>query len=156
MHRILLEPNHAADELLQTVRAMDDAIMFVDVEVALDFVPHSAWSMLFIEVALVTPRWTCFFWLDQRLEVHVYHEGCPCAIAEVAEGVWTTLPRLGNKEDLAAALHPTTIFLMQVEYDLALEVAHALLGQGKSVSFGRFHVSHGRGEIFDRRNITTA
>ena len=92
---------------------MDDAIRFVEVgEVTLDFVADSAWSMLFIEVSLVISTWTCFFGLDECLEVRLDDEGYPCAIAEIAEGELTPLPRLGHHEHLSTALNATTILLV--------------------------------------------
>ena len=43
----LLQLPHAADELLDAIRSIDDAIRFEEGgEVTLDFVSHSAWSML--------------------------------------------------------------------------------------------------------------
>ena len=47
--RLLLELGHAADELLHAIRSMDYAIRFVECgEVTLDFVSHSAWSVLLV------------------------------------------------------------------------------------------------------------
>ena len=84
IHRLLLEPTHAAYELLHTVRSMDDAICFVEVgEVTLDFVPDRALSMLFLEVTLMSQRLTCLFKLDTRLEVSVYEECCLCALVKL-------------------------------------------------------------------------
>ena len=95
---------------------MDDAIRLVEFrEVALDFVADRALSMLFVEVTLMPPRRTCFFGLDQCLEVSLDEERCPGAIAEFAEGDFTPLGLLGDHEDLTAALHPKTILLMQVD-----------------------------------------
>ena len=91
--RLLLELDHPTDELLDAIRTMDDAIRFVEGgEVTLDLVSHCAWSMLLVELSVVTPRWTCFFGWDQGLEVRVDEEGCSAAIAEVAEGVDSTSP----------------------------------------------------------------
>ena len=72
----LLELAHATDELLHAIRSMDDAIRFVEFgEVALDFLAHSAWTMLRLEMPFVPARWTCFFGLDEGLEVRVVDEG---------------------------------------------------------------------------------
>ena len=73
---------------------MNDAKSFVEVgELTLDFVAHSAWSMLFIEVTLVSPRWTSFFALEECIEIFIDEEGCTCAIAEIAErSIGATFP----------------------------------------------------------------
>ena len=94
-----LELDHARDGPEQAGWARNEVIMFAEVRgLTLDFVPHCARSMLFLEILLVTPGWTCFFGLDERLEVRVDEERCPCAIADVAEGVGTPLPRLRHLE----------------------------------------------------------
>ena len=77
-------------------------------------------------------------------------------IPDVAEAELTPLPRLWYQDELAAALHTTTIFLMQIEYVLALEVPQALLAPGKSVYFVRFVISLERREVFDAGIMTTA
>ena len=134
---------------------MDDAIWFVEgVEVALDFESHNAWSMLLVEVRIVTPRWTCFLGLDPWHEVRVDDEGCPSAIAEVAEGELTPHTRLGHKEDLTAALHSTTIALLQVLHVFALEVTQALLAPVNSVSLCCFDVGHEGGDVCDPRVVS--
>ena len=46
----------------------------------------------------------------------------PVCIGEVAEGALIPYPRVVPHEDLSTGLHATTIFLMEVEYYLALEV----------------------------------
>ena len=85
--RLLLELDHSTDELLHAIRSMDDAIRFVEGgEVAFDFVSHRAWSMLLVEVSLVSARWDCFFCLDERLEVRLDDDRRPGPIGEVAEG----------------------------------------------------------------------
>ena len=107
---------------------MDDAIRFIERgEVTLDFVYHSAWSMLLVEVRLVSAHWACFFSFDEGLEVRVDDEGCWGSIPEIAEGEVTPLPRFGHHEDLATALHPTTIAFVQVIDVFAFEVTQALL-----------------------------
>ena len=113
---------------------MDDVIRIVELgEVSIDLLSHGAWSMLFVEESFVTPRWTCFFGLDEGLEVSVDDEGRPCAIAEVGEEELTPLPGLWHHEDLTAALHSTTIALLQVLHVFALEVTQALLAPVKGV-----------------------
>ena len=107
-------------------------------------------------MTFVSPCWTCFFGLVDRLEVRVYEECCLCATAEVAAGEMTPLPWLGHHEGLTAALNRKAILLMQVEYVLALEVTQALLTKKKSVSRCRFPVSHERGDVFDSGIMTTS
>ena len=148
--RLLLELDHTADELLDAIRSMDDAIRFVEGgEVTLDLVTHRAWTMLLVAVSLVTPRWTCFFGLDGCLEILVDDEGCPCAIAEIAEGEVTPLPRLGHHEDLPTALHSKTKALGQVIDVFSLEVSQALLAPVKGMTPCCFDVGHECGEVFD-------
>ena len=54
---------------------MDDMIRFVEGgELTLDLVPHCAWSMLLVQMTLVSARWTCFFGLDECFEVTVYDD----------------------------------------------------------------------------------
>ena len=107
---------------------MDDAIRFIEGgEETLDFLSHSAWSMLLVEITLVSLRLTCFFRLEDCLEFSVYNEVCSCPVAEIAEGGLTPLPWLGHHEDLSTTILPTTIMLMQIENVLALEVTQALL-----------------------------
>ena len=102
----------------------------------------------------MTARWTCFFGLDECLEVRVDDEGCPGAIAEVAEGELTPLPRLGHHEDLTAALHSTTIALVQVINVFALEVTQALLTPVEVVPLCCLDVCHECGEVFDPRVVS--
>ena len=84
--RVHLEMDRTANELLHTVQAMDDAITFVEGgEVTCNLISHSTLSMLFVEVTLVCLRCTCFFGLEKGFEVSLYDEGCPCAIAKIAE-----------------------------------------------------------------------
>ena len=75
----------------------------------------------------MSASWTYFVGLDEGLEIRVDEEGCPCAIAEIAEVELTPHPRLGHHEELTTALHPTTIALLQVVHVFALEVIQALL-----------------------------
>ena len=57
VHCLLFELGHTAHEDFHTVRAMEDAIRFIEVaEKALDLITQSAWPMLFIEMILVSPR----------------------------------------------------------------------------------------------------
>ena len=101
----------------------------------------------------MTPRWTCFFGLDEGLEVRVDDERCPGAIAEITEGELTPLPRHGHHEDWTTALHPTTIALLQVIYVFALEVTQALLTPGEVLALCCLDVGHERGEVLDPRVV---
>ena len=134
---------------------MDDVIRFVECgEVALDFVAQNAWSMLLEEMTLVSSSWSCFFGLEEWLEVRLDDERRTGAFAEVAEGELTPFPRLGHHEDLTPALHPTTIALVQVIDVFALEVTQALLTPVEMVPICGFDVGHERGEVLDPRVVS--
>ena len=148
--RLLLELDQARDEPLDAIRSMDYAIRFVQgCEVAFYFVAHGAWSVLLLEVTLVTRRWTCFFGLDERIEVRLDEEGGPGAIAQIGEGEVTPLPRLGHQEDLTTALNPSTIALVEVIHVFAFEVSKTRLPPMKSLYLCSFYVGHEREEVFD-------
>lgn len=72
VHHLLLERAHAADELAQIVLAMIDAIRFVKSgKESFSHITGSAWSILFLEMAFASSRWTGIFVLDRRLEVSI-------------------------------------------------------------------------------------
>ena len=96
INRLLLELAHATDELLHANWCMDDAIRFVDGwELALALVAHGGWSMLLVELCLVTSSWACFLGLDEGLEVRLDEEVCPCALAKISDVEFTPIHRLG-------------------------------------------------------------
>ena len=74
--------------------------------------------MLFVEMRLVSHRWVCFLWLDERFELGVVHHWSAGAIREVAEWELTPFPWLGHEVDLATALNTTTIALIRILVDL--------------------------------------
>ena len=95
VHRLVLELDHAAEELLNAVRYMDHLITVGECgEVTLHLVPHQTWLMLFGQLGLMTSRWTSFHRLDHGFEVGVDYEGCPDAVVIIAGLNPTPLPRL--------------------------------------------------------------
>ena len=90
---------------------MNDAIRFVEFgEVTFDLLGHRAYAVLFGEVAFLTPRCTCVFGLDEKLEVSVYDEGYPYAFAEFAEEVFTQVPGSGIMKSLPQLSTPRQDF----------------------------------------------
>ena len=85
---------------------MEDAISFDMLgEVPLAFVAESALCMFFVEIRLVTPRWTSFFGLAELQEVDLNEARCTAASADIAEGEPTPLPWLEG-DDHMSALYP--------------------------------------------------
>ena len=129
---------------------MDHLIRFLEGgEVALHLVADCPWLMLCVQVALVTPSWTCFLGLDNCFEVGVDDEGRPGAIGVFAEVGFTPLSWLGHHEDLTAALQTTTVSIDEVEYVFTLEMTQARLTPVERIALCCFDVSHEEGEILN-------
>ena len=113
---LLLKLDHPPNELLNAVLSRDLLIMYVEGgELALHHVADCTWLMLFEQLALVTPCWTCFFGLYKCYEVGISEERRQCARGRVEEVDLTALQGIGHYQDWSAALEATTIGLMKIK-----------------------------------------
>ena len=113
LHSVRLELNYARNELLDADGSMSHLISFVEGgEVALHLVADSKWLRLFVELAVVTPCWTCFHWLDKCFEVGVDEERGQAAKLVVLEVDFTPVSWLGHHEEFTATLQTPRIALL--------------------------------------------
>ena len=96
---LLFELDHGVYELLYAIRTIDHTIRFIELrDVCLYIVSNCARLMVFVDLTPVSPSWSSFLGDDECFKIRVDYERCSCAIAEIAEGELTPLPRFGHHE----------------------------------------------------------